>query len=147
MSKIKDWKQITTRVLHETDYFGVVQDVKDQRLKANHNLARTRCAYTSSGSRCQRSKIESKSQQGQQTIDYFVQWFKMSKIKDWKQITTMGRKFRRSDLVVQDVKDQRLKANHNFSLSTISFGRVVQDVKDQRLKANHNILRVDVAVS
>ena len=40
--------------------------------------------------------------------------------------------------MVQDVKDQRLKANHNGIESDYQGLRVVQDVKDQRLKANHN---------
>ena len=60
----------------------VVQDVKDQRLKANHNESAARNGLFRSGSRCQRSKIESKSQLGAYALRVHIQWFKMSKIKD-----------------------------------------------------------------
>ena len=117
---------------------SVVQDVKDQRLKANHNLCDVPQHCLSSGSRCQRSKIESKSQLLFRTLTPWAEWFKMSKIKDWKQITTwMAKKYGVLG-VVQDVKDQRLKANHNLTRVIIHPLLVVQDVKDQRLKANHN---------
>ena len=62
MSKIKDWKQITTLI---------------------------------------------------DTNEFIFKWFKMSKIKDWKQITTSKADDMQPLIVVQDVKDQRLKANHN----------------------------------
>ena len=135
MSKIKDWKQITTSSLVAPSFHPVVQDVKDQRLKANHNQSDLLTMFGISGSRCQRSKIESKSQlvfplvlhwlwcqrskieskSQQQRMQLMLtwQWFKMSKIKDWKQITTHLRPQVPQVRVVQDVKDQRLKANHN----------------------------------
>ena len=113
MSKIKDWKQITTERHRVYKRLSVVQDVKDQRLKANHNISQYSIPISISGSRCQRSKIESKSQQKMATTTIRYKWFKMSKIKDWKQITTLDLILRVCERVVQDVKDQRLKANHN----------------------------------
>ena len=113
MSKIKDWKQITTSYERTRSFVRVVQDVKDQRLKANHNVLLFSTILSLSGSRCQRSKIESKSQQAYWLPDEDGKWFKMSKIKDWKQITTQARWIHQQGRVVQDVKDQRLKANHN----------------------------------
>ena len=188
MSKIKDWKQITTTARAVLRTILVVQDVKDQRLKANHNINKevtalvkvvqdvkdqrlkanhnkrgflppwtksgSRCQRSKiesksqrhtlnigtaiSGSRCQRSKIESKSQPEPYNTETIIQWFKMSKIKDWKQITTKALHTLGARAVVQDVKDQRLKANHNLIDVHTLFQAVVQDVKDQRLKANHN---------
>ena len=132
MSKIKDWKQITTISFYFSSVWAVVQDVKDQRLKANHNRSKLLKHGNNSGSRCQRSKIESKSQLLCRPNDFDVQWFKMSKIKDWKQITTASWYSEPCRIVVQDVKDQRLKANHNFFCAT--WAAVLSGSRCQRSK-------------
>ena len=89
MSKIRNWKQITTWKGREENYFSLYQYVKDQKLKANHNLTAVADIQIQFISVCQRSEIESKSQ----LIKYC-----------W----TCSRR------LYQYVKDQKLKANHNI---------------------------------
>ena len=101
-SKILIWKQITTESSKGNETTGCFQWFKDTNLKANHNT----------------------------NIDLAV--VKMvvsngSKILIWKQITTLLLKYTFQWSCFQWFKDTNLKANHNQSVKSKSYGRVVSN--------------------
>ena len=143
MSKIRNWKQITTRNILYSARMSLYQYVKDQKLKANHNHPPCLPPGSSFISVCQRSEIESKSQR-------------------------QGREWQIPLCLYQYVKDQKLKANHNINKiapipapfisvcqrseiesksqlllnSSRFYHCLYQYVKDQKLKANHNTINI-----
>ena len=114
MSKIKDWKQITTHRDQRSLLSWWFKYVKDQRLKANHNFH-------------------------YQTFDRAFGDSSMSKIKDWKLITTDEYDKNVAIMVIQVCQRSKIESKsqhgrHNKKGTTWWF----KYVKDQRLKANHN---------
>ena len=141
MSKIRDWKQITTMNIGSISgmkLFPVCQRseiesksqrkeirpnsqlccfryVKDQRLKANHNL------------------VEHAPQNG-------VAVSGMSKIRDWKQITTADSKIWRAKLLFPVCQRSEIESKSQPTANGwMTTTRCFRYVKDQRLKANHNL--------
>ena len=140
MSKINDWKQITT-VQHKQQTKFIVYQL------------------------CQRSMIESKSQRfrscsfrGKKCISYVKdQWLKanhnsrkgyqkstwsvsvMSKINDWKQITTPEHFIKAVERVYQLCQRSMIESKSQLEhISSIGTPECISYVKDQWLKANHN---------
>ena len=166
-TKNKSWKQITTRLYTSVCYEGCYQKYKEQKLKANHNVARIAAYYFMLLSKIQRTKVESKSQQMQLIAVLAPVVIKNTKNKSWKQITTQQVQDRFVVSCYQKYKEQKLKANHNVKQRFVQPIKVVikntknkswkqittrryrvkwqyscyQKYKEQKLKANHNLCK------